>query len=119
MGIHFWAIEVRGKISRANLDQAEDNETNGQDKEQLDETVPDGQTNGLGTKDDKRTPKKLIEDETRETGSVKRSVYVTYLKATGRHSVLGFGSHLLYNCTMSNLGSLLVDQDMDIQPARG
>lgn len=34
-------------------------------------------------KDDKHTPKKLIEDEARETGGVKRSVYTTYLKATG------------------------------------
>ncbi len=34
-------------------------------------------------KDDKHTPRKLVEDEARETGGVKRSVYATYLKATG------------------------------------
>lgn len=45
----------------------------------------DGQANGSAKKDlkDKATAKKLIEDEKRETGSVKRSVYITYLKATG------------------------------------
>lgn len=33
--------------------------------------------------DTKSTPKKLIEDEKRETGSVKKSVYIEYLKSTG------------------------------------
>jgi len=45
--------------------------------------IADADTNGTITKPDKPPPKKLIEDEKRETGSVKRSVYFAYLKATG------------------------------------
>lgn len=48
-----------------------------------DEAKPDGEINGTKTQADRKPPKKLIEDEARETGSVKRSVYLTYLKATG------------------------------------
>ncbi|PBP23976.1 P-loop containing nucleoside triphosphate hydrolase protein, partial [Diplocarpon rosae] len=44
--------------------------------------VPNANINGSAAKADK-PPKKLVEDEKRETGSVKRSVYVAYLKATG------------------------------------
>jgi ABC-type multidrug transport system fused ATPase/permease subunit len=43
----------------------------------------DGETNGTADKNDKKVPKKLVEDEARETGGVKRSVYMNYLKATG------------------------------------
>jgi len=50
--------------------------------EDADKPAPDGETNGTA-KDDKKVPKKLVEDEARETGGVKRSVYLTYLKATG------------------------------------
>ncbi|KAH8670208.1 hypothetical protein BGZ60DRAFT_563719 [Tricladium varicosporioides] len=45
------------------------------------DATPDG--NNATTKDDKHKPKKLVEDEKRETGRVKSSVYITYLKATG------------------------------------
>ncbi|KAK2628213.1 hypothetical protein QTJ16_002859 [Diplocarpon rosae] len=44
--------------------------------------VPNANVNGSNAKAGK-PPKKLVEDEKRETGSVKRSVYVAYLKATG------------------------------------
>ncbi|PVH85773.1 hypothetical protein DL98DRAFT_511322 [Cadophora sp. DSE1049] len=47
------------------------------------DVIADAETNGSTTKPDKPPPKKLIEDEKRETGSVKRSVYIAYLKATG------------------------------------
>jgi ABC-type multidrug transport system fused ATPase/permease subunit len=72
-----------------------DQETSGQNEaEDADKTTPDGETNGTAKKDDKHTPKKLVEDEGRETGGVKRSVYMTYLKATGGFPfwsfVLGF-----------------------------
>ena len=62
--------------------------------EDEDKATPDGETNGTAKKNDKHTPKKLVEDEARETGGVKRSVYMTYLKATGGFPfwsfVLGF-----------------------------
>ncbi|KAH7417399.1 hypothetical protein BKA64DRAFT_592048 [Cadophora sp. MPI-SDFR-AT-0126] len=47
------------------------------------DVIAEAESNGSTTKPDKPPPKKLIEDEKRETGSVKRSVYVAYLKATG------------------------------------
>jgi ABC-type multidrug transport system fused ATPase/permease subunit len=52
--------------------------------------VLDRETNGSTTRDDKRVPKKLVEDEARETGGVKRSVYINYLKATGGIPFWGF-----------------------------
>ncbi|KAE9367318.1 P-loop containing nucleoside triphosphate hydrolase protein [Stipitochalara longipes BDJ] len=57
--------------------------------EEADKPAPDGETNGTA-KDDKKVPKKLVEDEARETGGVKRSVYITYLKATGGIPFWGF-----------------------------
>ncbi|OWP07539.1 hypothetical protein B2J93_8991 [Marssonina coronariae] len=45
--------------------------------------APNANGSGSTAKADKSPPKKLVEDEQRETGSVKRSVYVAYLKATG------------------------------------
>jgi ABC-type multidrug transport system fused ATPase/permease subunit len=48
------------------------------------ETVPDQATNGDSvTPAAKAPPKKLVEDETRESGSVKRTVYAQYLKSSG------------------------------------
>ena len=48
------------------------------------ETTLDQATNGdVITPVGKASPKKLVEDEARESGSVKRSVYVQYLKASG------------------------------------
>jgi ABC-type multidrug transport system fused ATPase/permease subunit len=41
------------------------------------------EANGTGTKKPDHVPKKLVEDEKRETGQVKRSVYTAYLGATG------------------------------------
>lgn len=37
---------------------------------------------GATAKDKKKTPRKLVKDEHREEGSVKWSIYNTYLKAT-------------------------------------
>ena len=52
------------------------------------EEIEDGKTAANGHSeaaeaDKSKKPKKLIEDEKRETGSVKASVYANYLKATG------------------------------------
>jgi ABC-type multidrug transport system fused ATPase/permease subunit len=52
------------------------------------ETTANGKTSGpeakpVGSKDPKTIPKKLVDDEHRESGSVKKSVYMDYLKATG------------------------------------
>jgi len=41
------------------------------------------EANGTGTKKPDHVPKKLVEEEQRETGQVKRSVYTAYLGATG------------------------------------
>jgi ABC-type multidrug transport system fused ATPase/permease subunit len=41
------------------------------------------EANGTGAKKTDHTPKKLVEDEKRETGRVKRSVHTAYLGATG------------------------------------
>ncbi|KAI6712168.1 hypothetical protein JHW43_005299 [Diplocarpon mali] len=59
-------------------------EDNKQDQTQEPEGgAPNANGSGSTAKADKSPPKKLVEDEQRETGSVKRSVYVAYLKATG------------------------------------
>ncbi|KAF8854593.1 P-loop containing nucleoside triphosphate hydrolase protein [Acephala macrosclerotiorum] len=63
--------------------QAEDKEAKPKKPEDDADEAADGETNGKADKKDRKPPKKLIEDEARETGSVKRSVYMTYLKATG------------------------------------
>ena len=48
------------------------------------ESTVDGATNGDSTPPSaKGPPKKLVEDEARESGSVKRSVYAQYLNASG------------------------------------
>ncbi|KAF4625644.1 hypothetical protein G7Y89_g12520 [Cudoniella acicularis] len=52
-------------------------------QEILDDSTPTPEINGSTTTGIKHQPKKLVEDEKRETGSVKRSIYTTYLKATG------------------------------------
>jgi ABC-type multidrug transport system fused ATPase/permease subunit len=60
----------------------EDAKPNQQEAE-TDNSKPAEETNGTTVKADRKPPKKLIEDEGRETGSVKKSVYLNYLKATG------------------------------------
>lgn len=75
----------------ANLNQSEEEETREQNQEQVsDYTAVDGQANGNTAKDIIHTPKKLVEDEARQTGGVKRSVYLQYLKATGGIPFWGF-----------------------------
>jgi ABC-type multidrug transport system fused ATPase/permease subunit len=59
----------------------------GEDGESSEATL-EGHANGSGSKstakpDSEHKPKKLVEDEKRETGSVKSSVYLSYLTATG------------------------------------
>ncbi|KAI9739929.1 MAG: hypothetical protein M1818_004985 [Claussenomyces sp. TS43310] len=71
--------------------KAEEEEANSGDQgEGSDERAPDGRTIDSATRDAKTVPKKLIEDEKRETGSVRRSVYTTYLNATGGIPFWGF-----------------------------
>jgi ABC-type multidrug transport system fused ATPase/permease subunit len=53
------------------------------DDDDTTKTTENGQTNGSVDAKPKPPPKKLVEDEGRESGSVKRSVYMAYLKATG------------------------------------
>lgn len=76
--------ELQKTGSFENILKAEEEETPGKvTEEDAPKPAPNGATNGTAAKDDKKVPKKLVEDETRETGGVKRSVYINYLKATG------------------------------------
>lgn len=61
--------------------QAEADETNV--KDDTTKAGENGQANGSAIAAPKPPPKKLVEEEGRESGSVKRSVYMAYLKATG------------------------------------
>ena len=65
-----------------------DQDTKEDEEEGSSETTLENQANGSASKsaansDPEHKPKKLIEDEKRETGNVKSSVYLSYLKATG------------------------------------
>ncbi|KAE8451411.1 hypothetical protein EG329_004040 [Mollisiaceae sp. DMI_Dod_QoI] len=83
--------ELRETSAFKDIIQAEEEETTPDDQEpKIDDAKPDGETNGTDAKADRKPPKKLIEDEGRETGSVKRSVYMTYLKATGGYPFWAF-----------------------------
>ncbi|KUJ08725.1 P-loop containing nucleoside triphosphate hydrolase protein [Mollisia scopiformis] len=83
--------DLRETSAFKNIVQAEDEEASPKEQEaNADEVKADGDTNGTTPKADRKPPKKLIEDEARETGSVKRSVYMTYLKATGGYPFWGF-----------------------------
>lgn len=76
------AVDLEKTGSFENILKAEEGEATGQEEDNI-KAAPDGETNGTAAKDDKKVPKKLVEDEARETGAVKRSVYMNYLKATG------------------------------------
>jgi ABC-type multidrug transport system fused ATPase/permease subunit len=81
--------ELQKSGSLENILNAVEEEGLQKQDEEEDRPAPDGETNGT-TKDNKKVPKKLVEDEGRETGAVKRSVYLTYLKATGGIPFWGF-----------------------------
>ncbi|KAH6709145.1 hypothetical protein BKA61DRAFT_556514 [Leptodontidium sp. MPI-SDFR-AT-0119] len=75
--------DLQGNADFEEILKATEEETKQHDQNPSDKATPDDATNGSTTKPDKPPPKKLVEDEKRETGSVKRSVYIAYLKATG------------------------------------
>ncbi|TVY43944.1 ATP-dependent bile acid permease [Lachnellula occidentalis] len=61
------------------VEEAEDDLTSDQEAS----AESNHETDGTATKKPDHAPKKLVEDEKRETGQVKRSVYYAYLGATG------------------------------------
>ncbi|KAL2072642.1 hypothetical protein VTL71DRAFT_11985 [Oculimacula yallundae] len=75
--------DLQGNADFEEILKATEQDVENHDQAPSEEATIDAETNGSTTKPDKPPPKKLIEDEKRETGSVKRSVYVAYLKATG------------------------------------
>jgi len=88
-GILEYAGPTEALQPKRNLDQLlraeQDVETTSVEEEEASDSSLSGQVSVFAVKDQvaKTTPKKLIEDEKRETGAVKRRVYTTYLKATG------------------------------------
>ncbi|KAK0126528.1 hypothetical protein ONS95_008123 [Cadophora gregata] len=82
--------DLKGNPDFEEILKAAEAEIGRNDQGPLESAVTDIANNGSPTKPNKSPPKKLVEDEKRETGSVKRSVYVAYLKATGGIPFWGF-----------------------------
>ncbi|CZT08517.1 probable multidrug resistance-associated protein 1 [Rhynchosporium graminicola] len=75
--------DLQGNTDFKEILKATEEDLDRHDQASSEEVTTDGQNDNSTAKPDKPPPKKLVEDEKRETGSVKRTVYVAYLKATG------------------------------------
>ncbi|TVY20099.1 ATP-dependent bile acid permease [Lachnellula arida] len=72
-----------GKFENILKDEAVEEADDDVAKDQEEPAASNHETNGTAAKKPDHAPKKLVEDEKRETGQVKRSVYIAYLGATG------------------------------------